>query len=151
MFRTLLRPHTPPSTLLPKPQLRTFITHQKGHDLSNPDGIRAQRKRNSVRNTVYLRPALVEGEVVPSKEDLPYDVRRLTASGRLPVYSKIQAQKGNVSVVLRRVHGDLEALANDLSTWIPKDKIVVKHGKNQLLLKGNYVNDMRDWLTARNF
>ncbi|KAJ3035665.1 hypothetical protein HK097_004153 [Rhizophlyctis rosea] len=84
-------------------------------------------------------------------DSLPYLIKRVHRSQWLPLYRLIKSDGNNVSTKIRRIQGDINKLAADLSTFIPKDKIIVKAPNNQIWLKGDYLHDLRDWFTVRGF
>ncbi|KAI8920854.1 mitochondrial large subunit ribosomal protein-domain-containing protein [Powellomyces hirtus] len=85
------------------------------------------------------------------KDTLPYLVKRTSGAGWLPVYRAFI--KGNTQIIttIRRIEGDVDRLAKDLETIIPKERIELKRTTNHVVLKGDYLFAVRDWLTARKF
>ncbi|KAJ3168864.1 hypothetical protein HDU88_001191 [Geranomyces variabilis] len=85
------------------------------------------------------------------KDTLPYTVKRTANAGWLPVYRTYI--KGNTQTIttIRRIEGSAEMLAKDLASFIPKEKIAIKPTTGHVVLKGDYLFAVRDWLTARKF
>ncbi|KAL3899514.1 MAG: hypothetical protein SGCHY_001991 [Lobulomycetales sp.] len=86
-----------------------------------------------------------------SKESLAWGVRR-TANGWLPVYTDFKSGRSRIVTLIRRIDGDLEALRRDLGReLVPEERIAIKPLQRHIVLRGNYISVVRDWLTNRNF
>ncbi|KAI9204106.1 mitochondrial large subunit ribosomal protein-domain-containing protein [Polychytrium aggregatum] len=108
-----------------------------------------KRKKPNVTKTIdVVLPSTTEA--IP-KEQLAYNVKRTTVAGWLPVYSDFRNNRSRHLTLIRRIEGDIERLAKDLEQIIPPQNIVVNPLTHSIRLKGNYVNQIRDWLTARGF
>ncbi|KAL2917102.1 hypothetical protein HK105_203166 [Polyrhizophydium stewartii] len=89
-------------------------------------------------------------EVIP-KELLPYEIKRRERSGWLPVYSEFRNGKTRKMTLVRDVRGDIGQLKRDLGTFIPEERIQIKAGGTKLEITGDYISEIRGWLTQRRF
>ncbi|KAI8995985.1 mitochondrial large subunit ribosomal protein-domain-containing protein [Gaertneriomyces semiglobifer] len=86
-----------------------------------------------------------------SKESLAYSVKRTAEAGWLPVYKQTKAGGSQLLTRIRRIEGDIQTLAEDLKQFVPPQNIKVKMPQKHIVLKGDYVTHVRDWLTTRGF
>ncbi|KAI9094965.1 mitochondrial large subunit ribosomal protein-domain-containing protein [Phlyctochytrium arcticum] len=93
----------------------------------------------------------LDGEPMPTKADLPYEVKRTSGAQWLPVYREIKVGGTQVWTKIRRINGSVERLAKDLEWFIPADKITIKPVEKHVILRGDYLYGVRDFLTARGF
>ena len=70
-------------------------------------------------------------------------VRR--ASGDLPVYTDIKSNKTRTWTLIRHVLGRKEDLVQDLSQFIPPERISIK--PSMVVINGNYALAVRQWLS----
>ncbi|KAI9325963.1 mitochondrial large subunit ribosomal protein-domain-containing protein [Zopfochytrium polystomum] len=84
---------------------------------------------------------------LPPKESLPYEVRRTAKAGWLPVYREFKNGGTNVSTIIRRIEGDAEALARHLSAFVPPDRIRIHRVTGHIILRGDYLHAVRDFLS----
>ncbi|KAI8613476.1 hypothetical protein BC830DRAFT_1230461 [Chytriomyces sp. MP71] len=80
-----------------------------------------------------------------------YTIRRLPVSGWLPVYRDYRRSNNMVkATVIRRVEGDSQKLLVELSDALKTDgKVNPRNG--HVLLKGDHLHAVRDYLTSRGF
>ncbi|TPX71093.1 hypothetical protein SpCBS45565_g01302 [Spizellomyces sp. 'palustris'] len=98
--------------------------------------------------TATVKP---DGTAIQTKESLPYLVKRTSKSGWLPVYREFKNGKTQTLTIIRRVDGNVKQLADDLGQFVPSDRIEIKELQRHIVLKGDYLFAVRDWLTARGF
>ncbi|KAI8073287.1 ribosomal protein L49/IMG2 [Gongronella butleri] len=82
-----------------------------------------------------------------------YLVSRTTNKG-LPVYSDIKNGGTKHLTIIRRVEGDVEALRTELAAMFPeapKNHVRINPTNNHIVIKGNYVNEIKQWLVAKGF
>lgn len=82
---------------------------------------------------------------------LPYLVKRTAKSGWLPVYREYSKGGTQITTIIRRIEGDIQSLAADLRQFVPADRVIVKDLQKHVVLRGDYLYAVRDWLTARRF
>lgn len=106
-------------------------------------------------------------EAVPKL--LPYYIPR-TASNGLPVYGEIKSGGQRFLTIVRKVDGNVEvrfspplplgraelmrgvqALKRDLQEHLPHVDAYVKVQARQVVLKGDWVKESKEWLAARGF
>ncbi|ORY04815.1 hypothetical protein K493DRAFT_296788 [Basidiobolus meristosporus CBS 931.73] len=88
------------------------------------------------------------------KNELPADIKyfvKRTSGKSLPVYSDIKNGGTRFLTIVRRVEGDLDKLRQDLSTVAPSEYITINRRTSQIVVKGNYVREVRKWLTEKGF
>ncbi|KAJ2089830.1 mitochondrial 54S ribosomal protein img2 [Coemansia sp. RSA 986] len=69
----------------------------------------------------------------------------------LPVYVDIKNGKTRKLTLVRRIEGDIQALRNELSSFLDDGSIQIKSISNQLVIKGDRSSEVREWLTKRGF
>lgn len=83
-----------------------------------------------------------------------YIITRTDASGSLPVYLDIKNGGTRSLTIIRRVQGDAEALRQEVASLFPdtpKNFVTVNPINNQVVIKGSYVNDIKQWLAQKGF
>ncbi|KAJ3211221.1 hypothetical protein HK099_008058 [Clydaea vesicula] len=80
-----------------------------------------------------------------------YVVHRTAKGGWLPIYSEYKHGRTQLTTIIRRIEGNTEALVKDIATIIPGERIKVKENTNHVVIKGNYVEVLRDWFTVQGF
>lgn len=72
-----------------------------------------------------------------------YNITR-TRGNQLPVYSEVRAN-GHRRTVIRRVEGSLPLLKDDLkrALFLESDAIKIKPTSNQIIIRGDYVKEIR--------
>ncbi|KAG2174566.1 hypothetical protein INT44_006829 [Umbelopsis vinacea] len=83
-----------------------------------------------------------------------YIITRTDASGALPVYLDIKNGGTRSLTIIRRVQGDAEALRQEVAALFPdtpKNFVTVNPINNQVVIKGSYVNDIKQWLAQKGF
>ncbi|BGP53279.1 hypothetical protein JCM8202_002604 [Rhodotorula sphaerocarpa] len=89
--------------------------------------------------------------VPPASETAPpYFVPR-TAGGELPVYSDIRNGGSRVTTIVRKTRGDLAALQRDLATYLTDVPSYLKPSAGQIVLRGDWVRETKEWLAAKGF
>ncbi|KAJ3091428.1 hypothetical protein HK102_000596 [Quaeritorhiza haematococci] len=98
------------------------------------------------------KPPVVEEAVVEvmTKEESNYDVRR-TNNQWLPVYKEFRNNRNSIETRIKRIEGDIQQLARDLESIVPRDRITIKPNTRHIILKGDYTDNVRDWFTSRGF
>ncbi|KAF7732773.1 hypothetical protein EC973_000046 [Apophysomyces ossiformis] len=84
----------------------------------------------------------------------PAYVIRRTANKGLPVYSDIKNGRTEKLTIVRRINGDANALREELFTLFPEASpahIRVNPRNNQVIIKGIYVNEVKEWLIQKGF
>ena len=72
-----------------------------------------------------------------------------TSTGCLPVYTEYRNGRSRILTVVRRIGGDVDALASDLSAILPSSHAVqVKQPQNHVVIKGNVQRTVRYWMNA---
>ncbi|KAJ3323092.1 hypothetical protein HDU76_013730 [Blyttiomyces sp. JEL0837] len=107
-------------------------------------------KRPDPMNMKTVRIYKEDPANVPSKESLNYEVLRTSQSGWLPVYRDYKGEK-KVETIIRRIKGDVNALAKDLEIVTPAQNIRIHPTSKNIILTGDYLYDVRDFLTLRKF
>ncbi|KAI9303471.1 mitochondrial large subunit ribosomal protein-domain-containing protein [Cunninghamella echinulata] len=82
-----------------------------------------------------------------------YIVSRTSNHG-LPVYSEIKNGGTQQLTIIRRIEGDVEALKDEIVTLFPdapKNHIRINPTNNHILIKGLYVNEIKQWLANKGF
>ncbi|KAJ3163201.1 hypothetical protein HDU86_002370 [Geranomyces michiganensis] len=145
---TAPRSHTAASSSLPRPyavnacastvQIRAYRGELLGH-----------RPQPLVPKTEIIGEPSATPDLF--KDTLPYAVKRTAKAGWLPIYRTFL--KGNTQTIttIRRIEGNVQMLAKDLESIIPQEKITVKPTTGHVVLKGDYLFAVRDWLTVRKF
>ncbi|TKA53289.1 hypothetical protein B0A53_04307 [Rhodotorula sp. CCFEE 5036] len=80
----------------------------------------------------------------------PYFVPR-TAGGELPVYTDIRNGGSRVYTIVRKTRGDLSALQRDLASYLTDVPSHVKPAAGQIVLRGDWVRETKEWLAAKGF
>ncbi|KAI8381332.1 ribosomal protein L49/IMG2 [Radiomyces spectabilis] len=91
---------------------------------------------------------LYSTEATPS-----YFVSR-TANKGLPVYSEFKNGGTQQLTIIRRIEGNAEALKNEILPLFPdapKDHIRINPTNNHIIIKGVYVNEIKEWLVNKGF
>ncbi|ORZ25505.1 ribosomal protein L49/IMG2 [Absidia repens] len=86
-------------------------------------------------------------------KDTSYIVSR-TSNQSLPVYSEIKNGGTQQLTIIRRIQGDVEALKTELTTLFPdapKNHIKINPTNNHIVIKGLYVNELKQWLANKGF
>ncbi|GAB5585220.1 54S ribosomal protein img2 [Umbelopsis nana] len=81
-----------------------------------------------------------------------YIITRTDASGSLPVYLDVKNGGTRSLTIIRRVQGDAEALRQEVAALFPdtsKNFVTVNPINNQVIIKGAYVNDIKQWLAQK--
>lgn len=65
------------------------------------------------------------------------------------MYREYKNGKSRSVTIIKRIEGNLLDLKRNLSDFIPGDRIDVKQSK--LVINGDYVQPVRDWLTLNKF
>ncbi|KAL1915880.1 mitochondrial 54S ribosomal protein mL49 [Calcarisporiella thermophila] len=79
----------------------------------------------------------------------PYFVER-TRSKSLPVYTDYRNGGMRVLTLIRKIEGDVGRLCEDLAKDLPTT-VNVNKTTGHVVVKGNYVREVREWLTQRGF
>ncbi|TPX38163.1 hypothetical protein SmJEL517_g00150 [Synchytrium microbalum] len=137
------------SPLIRSNELSASTIQQQSHPYSlMAKRIMGRRPRPQMTKSVRKpTPRLI---ALVTKDNLPYLVKRTAIAKWLPVYKDIKNQTG-IWTVIRRIEGDVNALANDLTSFIPSHRVHVKEVARHVRIKGDYIKEVKDWLTARQF
>ncbi|GAA5894588.1 mitochondrial 54S ribosomal protein mL49 IMG2 [Sporobolomyces salmoneus] len=85
------------------------------------------------------------------EEDSKYFVPR-SQFGELPVYSDVRNNGTRVLTVIRKVHGDVSELHKDLSQFLDRSTVsYTKPQTQQIVIKGDWVREVKEWLAHRGF
>ncbi|CAA93160.1 54S ribosomal protein img2, mitochondrial [Schizosaccharomyces pombe] len=87
-----------------------------------------------------------------ASESLRFHVSR-TPSKNLPVYLDYKQRGTKILTLIRKIHGDSNALRLRLISTLkmsPKD-VYVNKLTNQVVLKGNHIVTVREWLQDQGF
>ncbi|ORX54912.1 hypothetical protein DM01DRAFT_1406984 [Hesseltinella vesiculosa] len=82
-----------------------------------------------------------------------YTISRTSSQG-LPVYSDIKNGGTQHLTIIRRIEGDVEALRSEVAALFPdapKNFVRINPTNNQIVIKGNCVNDIKHWLVTKGF
>ncbi|KAI5477071.1 hypothetical protein MNV49_006870 [Pseudohyphozyma bogoriensis] len=93
------------------------------------------------------QPAAAAGAVV--FEQLQYSLPRLK-SGELPVYTDIKDGGYRVLTLVRKVEGNLDALAEELATALDT-QVFTKPSSRQVVLKGDWMKETKALLEEKGF
>lgn len=77
-----------------------------------------------------------------------------TSNHSLPVYSEIKNGGTQQLTIIRRIQGDVEALKSDMAALFPdspKNHIKINPTNNHIIIKGLYVNELKQWLANKGF
>ncbi|BGP13069.1 hypothetical protein JCM10213_000927 [Rhodosporidiobolus nylandii] len=86
-----------------------------------------------------------------AEPELAYYVPR-SRFGELPVYSDIRNAGTKVLTIIRKAEGDVEALRRDLSSFLtPAAQTYIKPQGRQIVVKGDWVRETKEWLAAKGF
>jgi large subunit ribosomal protein L49 len=88
-----------------------------------------------------------------SAKEPAYVVAR-TSNQSLPVYSEIKNGGTQQLTIIRRIQGDAEALKIEMAALFPdapKNHIKVNPTNNHIIVKGLYVNELKQWLANKGF
>lgn len=91
----------------------------------------------------WAPPAGLNGQV------LPFHIFRTFKGEQLPVYTEFKAKKTRVFTIIRRVRGDLNSLAKEMSKVCDGRPIEIKSAA--LRVTGNYSQPLKYWLTSLGF
>ncbi|GAA6063550.1 hypothetical protein JCM10212_002662 [Sporobolomyces blumeae] len=81
----------------------------------------------------------------------PYFVPR-SQFGELPVYSDIRNGGTRCLTIVRKVHGDISALHRDLASFLDSSTVsFAKPQSQQIVIKGDWVREVKEWLAVRGF
>ncbi|GAA5971248.1 hypothetical protein JCM11641_008281 [Rhodosporidiobolus odoratus] len=101
--------------------------------------------------------APVEPQAVASPSAPKYYVPR-SRFGELPVYSDVKNAGTKYLTVIRRAEGDVEALRRDLSAFLSPSSspsnatsFWTKPQARQVIIKGDWVRETKEWLAAKGF
>ncbi|KAK4703287.1 large subunit ribosomal protein L49, partial [Phenoliferia sp. Uapishka_3] len=81
---------------------------------------------------------------------LPYSLKR-TPSGFLPVYVDVKSGGQRLSTIVRKIDGDVEALRRDLAEAMPSVQAYTKPAARQVILRGDWSKETKEWLGDRGF
>lgn len=79
-----------------------------------------------------------------------YTIARTVNKG-LPVYSDIKNGGTRYLTIIRRIEGDPTALMKDILADFPLAEVSVKSNTQQVVIKGQYVNEIKEWLIVKGF
>ncbi|KAG0168292.1 hypothetical protein DFQ28_009253 [Apophysomyces sp. BC1034] len=82
-----------------------------------------------------------------------YTIRR-TANKGLPVYTDIKNGGTERVTIIRRINGDANILKDELFTLFPEapaTHIRVNGRNNQVIIKGIFVNEIKEWLIQKGY
>ncbi|KAI7899493.1 mitochondrial large subunit ribosomal protein-domain-containing protein [Cokeromyces recurvatus] len=79
-----------------------------------------------------------------------YFVSRTVNKG-IPVYTDYKNGGTRLLTVIRKVQGDSLALMEDLQADFPEAEITRNYRTRHVLIKGNHVNEIKEWLIAKGF
>lgn len=82
-------------------------------------------------------------------ESLPFRVFRTTRGKQLPVYTDYRNGRTRCLTIVRRMRGDVRALADELS--LVCDGAAVECRPGRLQVKGNYRGRVTEWLLRLGF
>ncbi|GAA5847927.1 hypothetical protein JCM5353_004483 [Sporobolomyces roseus] len=72
--------------------------------------------------------------------------------GELPVYSDVRNGGTRTMTVVRKIHGDVNALHQELSAFLdPSTTSFTKPQTQQIVIKGDWVREVKEWLSNRGF
>jgi large subunit ribosomal protein L49 len=83
-----------------------------------------------------------------------YHISRTSTSESLPVYLDIKNGGTRSLTIIRRVEGDAEALRQEIAALFPesaKNFVTVNPTNKHIVIKGSYVNDIKQWLAQKGF
>ena len=80
---------------------------------------------------------------------IPYAVNR-TASGNLPVYSKVRGIDRETFTYIESVYGDTSAFISDLRMTVCGDSDIKEHGRT-IEITGRYGKAVKNWLQKIGF
>lgn len=84
------------------------------------------------------------------RSDLPFFVERIDANDSIPVYTDIKGGKTKKVTVIRKIHGDCEALKAEIEKLVDNgEKVEIKSGK--IVVHGNYLLRIKLYLTRLGF
>ena len=98
--------------------------------------------------TIRHPPTKKSSLIIVDPATCSYAINR-TSNGWLPVYSDYHNGRTRKTTTIRRVQGDIDQLAMDLIHILPQERISIKF--NHIVLKGDYVEAVREWLTKTGF
>ncbi|GAA5997078.1 mitochondrial 54S ribosomal protein mL49 IMG2 [Rhodotorula paludigena] len=112
----------------------------------------------ATRSSSSTAPAAspVEAQAPPAPTGAPaaklptYSVPR-TRFGQLPVYTEFKKGGAQVFTVIRKAEGDIRALQTDLSRFLRSVSSQSKPAQGQVILRGDWTRETKEWLAARGF
>ncbi|SCV67264.1 BQ2448_5910 [Microbotryum intermedium] len=118
--------------------------------VSSPLPIQSEPTQSTSSLETATKPKTTPNRREPGPRMLPYFVRR-TAGGELPVYVDVLHGGSKRLTLIRKIDGDLEALKRDLSQYLVGISNYVKPHARQVVVKGDYVRQTKEWLAAMGF
>ncbi|GAA5873462.1 hypothetical protein JCM16303_001131 [Sporobolomyces ruberrimus] len=120
--------------------------------------------RSSLSTSTSTTPATTQGQSSPTtpiasgsatisggKSDSKYFIPR-SQFGELPVYSDVRNGGTRVLTIIRKVHGDVSELQKDLEQFLhPSTSSFTKPQTQQVVIKGDWVREVKEWLATRGF
>ncbi|KAI8974938.1 ribosomal protein L49/IMG2 [Pilobolus umbonatus] len=79
-----------------------------------------------------------------------YHIER-TANRGLPVYSDYKNGGTRVLTIVRRIKGDSKALLDDIKVDLPELEGSINPATQHVVIKGQCVNDIKEWLILKGF
>ncbi|GAA5919559.1 hypothetical protein JCM1841_001012 [Sporobolomyces salmonicolor] len=96
-------------------------------------------------------PAAPETSPAPAEAGPAYFIPR-SRFGELPVYADIRNGGARHLTVVRKVQGDLDAFRRDLASFLSgATTSYLKPHSQQLVIKGDWVRETKEFLAARGF
>lgn len=82
---------------------------------------------------------------------LPYFVERTETGKCLPVYTDYRHAGNQQRTIIRRIYGNVDSLVNDLKGAMPEGRIEGRPDIGQVIIKGNYSTEVKQWLANKGF
>ncbi|GAA5975832.1 hypothetical protein JCM5350_000747 [Sporobolomyces pararoseus] len=133
------------------PSFRSFSSTTPSSSIPSPStSSTAAEQSTAFASATATSSASTTGEGAGEVES-KYFVPR-SQFGELPVYSDVRNGGTRVLTIIRKVHGDVSELHKDLSEFLQSSATsFVKPQSQQVVVKGDWVREVKEWLAHRGF
>ena len=125
-------------------------SHSKNYIFKHltPWHVKAARKKRQEEWSANPRPLIFTREMKESGE-LPFAVHRTELAGQLPVYVDYKNGRNKVTTILRKIEGDVPALATEFQKVCLEEEVKIYNGRIEA--RGNHTRAVKKWLESLGF